>query len=326
VQRRLGVRLPFVRGGAAPAVSGADLLAALATAGQPCLPYPDRDRRQSGLAEIHPELVLKSALWESSMAAAARELPQRDALLRAMTVPSYRGPRSARSTVAERWCAVDLALRIAGSADGFDLRVAREELARGTTDGAVRRAASLLDASLLAGAARRYLEEPERCAFVGARESGYTILPADAFVRRIALRESARVPDRARLFPRATLQQRLAAHASLRPLELLDLGGRGQRLEAVFETPPVYEFDNLDEMMWWKHCRHLDGPDVPVEGLEEMVVRLDADDAHLRLVRSRHKTLSFRFEPAQSWRQRIAPRDGKTYPFRVLRATFEADR
>ena len=44
----------------------------------------------------------------------------------------------------------------------------------------------------------------------------------------------------------------------------------------------------------------------------------------LRLVRSRHKTLSFRFEPPAAWRPRIPPRDGKTYPFRVLRATFDA--
>jgi hypothetical protein len=84
-------------------------------------------------------------------------------------------------------------------------------------------------------------------------------------------------------------------------------------------------------MMWWKHCRHLAGPDVPLDGLDELVVRLDGAAAGdtapgLRLVRSRHKTLSFRFEPAQAWRQHVAPRDGKTYPFRVLRAVFEASR
>jgi hypothetical protein len=326
VHRRLGVRLPFLRGGTAP--SGTALLAALATAGHPCLPYPDRDRRQPGLAEIHPELVLKSILWESSIAATAREIPDREAVLRALAVPSYRGPRLARATAAERFAAVDLALRVAASTAGFDVRPAREELGRASTEGAVARAASLLDAALLAGTARRYLEEPERCAFVGAREHGYTILPADAFVRRIALKELPRAPDRARLFPRATLHQRLGDQATVRPLELLDMGGRAQRIEAIFETAPLYEFDNVDEMMWWKHCRHLAGPDLPVEGLDEMVVRLEPADGEvtLRLVRSRHKTLSFRFEPPSGWRLHLAPRDGKTYAFRVLRAVFEADR
>jgi hypothetical protein len=328
LQRRLGVRLPFAKGGATPLVSGSELLAALATAGHPCFPYPDRDRRRPGLAEIHPELVLKSLLWESSVAASARELADREAILRALATPDYRGPRVARSSTAERWAAVDLALRAAGAADGFDLRPARDELARAGSDAAVARAASLLDAALIAGTARRYLEEPERCAFIGERESGYAILPADAFVRRVALRESARTPDRAPLFPHATLEQRLAPHATVRPLELLDLPGRAPRVEAVFEAPPLYEFDNLDEMMWWKHCRHVSGPELPADGLEEIVVRLEAaaggePSTGLRLVRSRHKTLSFRFEPPQAWRPRVPPRDGKTYAFRVLRAVFE---
>jgi len=328
VHRRLGVRLPFLRGGSGAAVSGTDLLAALAGAGQPCLPYPDRDRRLSGLAEIHPELVLKSILWETSTASTARDLDDRESLLRAMALPAYRGARSARGTRAERWAAVDLALKVAATDGRLDLRLAREELASGAGDAPIARAASLLDALLLAGVARRYLEEPERCAFVGARESGYTIVPADAFLRRVALREATRAPERARLFPRATLTQRLGRHASVRALELVDMGGRAQRVEAVFETPPLYEFDNLDEMMWWKHCRHVSGAEVPAEGLDEMVVRLEAKggETPLRLVRSRHKTLSFRFEPQQGWRQRMAPRDGKTYAFRVLRAVFEAER
>jgi hypothetical protein len=272
---------------------------------------------------------MKALLWESSAAAAARELPDREAILRALAVPDYRGARAARAPLAARWAAVDLALRVAEAADGFDVRPARDELARAASDAAVARAASLLDAALLAGAARRYLEEPERCAFVGERSSGYAILPADAFVRRVALREPARTTDRASLFPRATLEQRLETHATVRPLELLDMPGRAQRMEAVFEAPPLYEFDNLDEMMWWKHSRHLSGPDVPTDGLVELVVRLETAGGEpstgLRLVRSRHKTLSFRFEPPNVWRQRVPPRDGKTYPFRVLRAVFEAE-
>jgi predicted RNase H-like nuclease len=328
LQRRLGVKLPHAKPRAGATPSGADVLAALATAGQPCLPYPDRDRRRSGLAEIHPELVLKALAWEASVASSSPELPDRDAILRALGPSEYRGARVERGSVAERWAAVEAALRLVTSADGFDARPARDELARATDGAAIARAASLLDAALLAGAARRYLEEPERSAFVGERETGYTILPADVFLRRVVLKEAPHGAERAPLFPRASLDERLGGHAAVRPLALLDMPGRAQRVEAVFEAPPLYEFDNLDEMMWWKHCRHLSGPDVPLDGLDELVVKLDgaaAPESHgLRLVRSRHKTLSFRFEPAHAWRQHLAPRDGKTYPFRVLRAVFEA--
>ena len=54
--------------------------------------------------------------------------------------------------------------------------------------------------------------------------------------------------------------------------------------------------------------------------------RADAPDERpspLRLVRSRHRTLSFRFEPPASWRARVPTRDGKTYAFRVVRAVYE---
>ena len=330
LHRRLGVRIaPRMPGGPAR-VSGAELLAAMATSGHPCLPFPDRDRRRSGLAEIHPELVLKAIAWEASAASQARELPDREGILRALPVPDYRGPKP-RASWAERFGSLDTALRIASTAGGFDLRAARDELSRAGDDEALAAAGSLFDATLLAGTAHRYLEEPERCAFAGERETGYVILPADAFVRRVVLRETAPPSERAALFPRASLEQRLGAHASIRPLELIDLPGRPPRMEAVFTAPPLYEFDNLDEMMWWKHCRHLAGPEVPVEGLQEIFVRLESGDGAsgapgLRLVRSRHRTLSFRFEPPSAWRARLAPRDGKTYPFRVLRAVFDAAR
>jgi hypothetical protein len=296
--------------------------------GHPCLPYPDRDRRHSGLTEIHPELVAKALVWESSTAA-AHELPEREAILRALPVPDYRDLRAPRESFAEQYASLDAALRVLSRAEGFDFRPAMSELERARTEDAVAAAAALLDATLVAGAARRYLEEPERCAFVGERETGYVVLPADAFVRRIALREPARAAGSAALFPRESLESRLAPHAILRPLALLDLPGQTQRIEAVFERQPRYEFDNLDEMMWWKHCRHLSGPELPSEGLHELVVRLDFpgdDDSTLSLilVRSRHKTLSFRFEPPAGWRPRVPPRDGKTYPFRVLRAVFDA--
>ena len=330
LRRRLGVRIPTARPGGAPYLTGSELINALAMGGHPCLPFPDRDRRHSGLAEIHPELVVKALVWESSTAA-ARELPDREAILRALPIPEYRNLRAPRDTFAEQYAALDAALRVLSGAAGFDFRPAVAELEHARTAEAVVAAASLLDATLLAGAARRYLEEPERCAFVGLRETGYVVLPADPFLRRIALREPAKVAGNAALFPRESLESRLAPHAALRPLALLDLPGQTQRIEAVFETQPRYEFDNLDEMMWWKHCRHLSGPELPSEGLHELVVRLDFpgdDDSTLSLilVRSRHKTLSFRFEPPAAWRPRVPPRDGKTYPFRVLRAVFDAAR
>jgi hypothetical protein len=325
IHRRLGLRLAASRAGAG--LYGADLITALATAGHPALPYPDRDRRRTGLVEIHPELVLKAIVWESSSAAAS-QLPDREDVLRALEVPVYRGARLARAAWADRFAALDRAIRVVAGAPGFDHPAIREELTKAVTVDAVDRAAAAFDASLLASAARRYLEEPERCAFVGDRETGYTVVPADAFLRRVVLRESARGADRGALFPRASLRERLKSHADVRPLELLDLPGRAQHFEAVFRESPLFEFDNVDEMLWWKHCRHLNGPEVPQEGLKELVVKLDtsaasADGSPLRLTRSRHKTLSFRFEPPQTWRARIAPRDGRTYPFRVLRATYE---
>jgi len=329
LRRRLGVRISTARPDGTPHVTGADLIHTLATAGHACLPFPDRDRRQSGLVEIHPELVLKALLWERSAAASPRELPERDAILRALPVPEYRPRHPAKAPWPERFAALDAALRAAGHAEGFDFRPALDELQRAGSDEAVAAAASTFDAILLAGAARRYLESPEHCAFVGQRETGYVVLPADAFVRRIALREPARPAEHAALFPRASLASRLAPHAVVRPSALLNMPGQAQQVEAVFETHPRYEFDNLDEMMWWKHCRHLTGPELPTDGLRELVVRLDpavSDDGAigLRLVRSRHKTLSFRFEPPSAWRLRVPPRDGKTYPFRILRASFDA--
>ena len=79
-------------------------------------------------------------------------------------------------------------------------------------------------------------------------------------------------------------------------------------------------------MMWWKHTRHLSGPVLATEGLSDLVVALGDrpdTDSQLKLVRSRHTTLSFRFDPPSAWRQRVPTRDGKTYSFRILRATYQ---
>ena len=43
----------------------------------------------------------------------------------------------------------------------------------------------------------------------------------------------------------------------------------------------------------------------------------------LRLARSRHRTLSFRFDPPDQWRSHVPTRDGRTYPFAVVRAVYE---
>ncbi len=326
LRRRLGFRPPV-----AGPVNGPAVLAALAALDRPCVPWPDRDRRRSGLAEVHAGLALKALLWEGSPIAALASHPDREAAFRAYAPLPYRAADApSRSGWADRAAALDLTLRGLGPQDDFDLAPAREALASASSDADVERAGSLLDASILAGTAKRYLDDPEGCLFLGERERGYTILPADGFLRRLTRAESGR-PARNALFPKRTLRERLSGAATLRPLELVAIPGRASRIEAVFETAPSYEFDNVDEMVWWKHCRHLDGPELPEEGLEELVVRLAPgaegsgggdSPGGLRLVRSRHRVLSFRFDPPSVWRARVATRDGRTYAFRVLRAVY----
>jgi hypothetical protein len=324
-RRRLGRRVPRRDDG--EGWQGPALLGAFASSGHPCLPWPDRDRRQSGLAETWPDLVAKILVWQGSAAAAAGVHPDRDAAFRGYALPSYRAP--SRAEWPERAAAVDLALRGLGFQEDLDLRPAWDALSAAASERDVERAGALLDATLAAYAAARYLDSPEDCVFLGDREGGYAILPADGFVRRLALRDAGKGAAED-LFPKTSLRDRLAPFATVRPLELVEIPGRPSRLEATFEQPPVYEFDNLDEMLWWKHCRHLTGPELPMEGLQELSVRLGRDDGGsdgghaLRLLRSRHKVLSFRFEPPAAWRGRIATRDGKAYAFQVIRATYEA--
>jgi hypothetical protein len=304
---------------------GETLLAALAAAGQPCLPYPDRDRRERGVAETHPAAILKVLLWERSPLASS-DRDGRERLFRSYDVPAYRRGRArGPDDWAHRAAALDLVLLALGQPEGFDLEPARRAAAVAASEAEVERAGALLDACLAAGTLRRYLEAPESCVFLGEAERGYVILPADALVRRLALGD-LRKPREGRLFPRDTLEQRLGPRARLRPLELLPVPGRAVRTEATFEVRPSYEFDNLDEMLWWKHCRHLAGPQLPTEGLNELHVALgsDRDDGPpLRLVRSRHPTLSFRFEPPAAWRLSVPTRDGRTHGFSVLRAIYD---
>ncbi len=329
VRRRFGHRLrPGGRGafGAeSAAVAGEALLAGLAAAGHPCLPYPDRDRRASGLAEIHPELSLKALLWETSSLSRSASGPQREELFRSLSPPTYRAADSPkRSTWAERATSLDMVIRSLTGLEGYDLRPAREALQQAQSDRDAERAGSILDATLVAGTARRYLEAPEACLFLGDREQGYVIMPADGFIRRLALRDAR--PRRGQLFPKTSLRERLEADAEIHSLELLTMEGHPQRIEARFHNRPLYEFDNLDEMLWWKHCRHLDGPTLPTEGLQELTVQLQSgsrSETPLRLSRSRHRVLSFRFDPPAQWRRRLPTRDGATYAFRVLRAAYD---
>ena len=60
--------------------------------------------------------------------------------------------------------------------------------------------------------------------------------------------------------------------------------------------------------------------------LQELHVELNddvADAPPLKLVRSRHRALSFRFDRPDAWRRQLPTRDNRTYPFRVLRAIYE---
>jgi hypothetical protein len=310
-------------------VAGEALIAGLATAGLPCLPYPDRDQRSSGLAEIYPGLTLKALLWESSTLVDLGDPVRSEELFRAFAPPPYRVAKlPARSGWGEQAVALELVLRALNRVDGYDLEPTWEALSRAGTAQEVERAAAMFDAGLIAGTVRRYLGSPENSLFLGDRENGYIILPADGFIRRLALTDAK--PQAGELFPLGSLRARLSGAAKLRSLDLLSVPGRPQRLEAEFKDRPRYEFDNLDEMMWWKHCRHVTGPPLPTEGLIELLVELRkpgteeiASSSPLRLARSRHRTLSFRFDPPDVWRNHVPTRDGRTYPFTVLRAVYE---
>jgi predicted RNase H-like nuclease len=309
-------------------VAGEALMAGLAAAGLPALPYPDRDRRRNGLAETYPALILKALLWDSSCFASLPDASRSEELLRAFAAPPYRkADLPARAGWTDQAVTLELLLRALDGIDGFDLSPAREQLTGARTPEEIEYAAALLDASLIAGTARRYLESPEQSVFVGDREGGYAILPADGLIRRLAIGETK--PTLGRLFPEASLAERLRAHGRVHSPDLLNLPGKPRKIEVSFDDHPFYEFDNLDEMMWWKHCRHVSGPHMPTEGLLEMRVVLRAepgaaaDTTSLGLVRSRHRTLSFRFDPPRAWRASVPTRDGKTYRFEVQRAVYE---
>lgn len=331
MRRRFGFRM---RAGGRAALSaeaggvaGEALMAGLAAAGHPCLPYPDRDRRQSGLAETYPALILKSLLWSGSSIGSTRGHRDRQELFRAYAAPAYRtADLPAKTNWAGQAVAIDLVLRSLGAVEGFDLEPVRDALTTADDGDTVERAGGLLDAVLTAGLARRHLDAAETCLFVGDRENGYVILPADAFVRRLG---SDAQPGAGQLFPKTSLRDRLGRDARVRSVDLLNMPGRPQKVVASFTRPPHYEFDNLDEMLWWKHTRHLSGPVLPTEGLDELVVALNGLDARdreappLKLRRSRHSTLSFRFDPPSAWRTHVPTRDGQTYPFHVLKAVYE---
>jgi len=303
---------------------GEALMAGLATAGFPCLPYPDRDRRRSGLAETLPALVLKSLLWQRSPAAEDRDLASQEQLFRAWTAPVYRrAALPARAGWADQATALELTLTALGPVDGYDFTAVRDALRSAASVEDTEHAAALFDAILIGATAKRYLDAPESCLFAGEREDGYVIVPADSLMRRLWLSDSGQASGE--LFPQASLRERLGNEARLRSMDLLNVPGRPSRLEATFSESPLYEFDNIDEMLWWKHCRHLAGPIMPVNGLQEIQIELEGEGApaSLRLVRSRHQALSFRFDRPEAWRRHLPTRDNRTYPFRVVRAVYD---
>jgi predicted RNase H-like nuclease len=325
-RRNFGYRLPpGGRSADQTGVPGEALMAGLATAGLPCLPYPDRDRRRSGLAETHTGLILKCLLWESGSLATTPDRLASSELFRAYSAPAYRREDlPSRRSWADQAVALELVVRALADVEGYDLAAAREALQGITGDAEAEHAAALFDAILIASTARRYMEAPERSLFLGDQGSGYLILPADGFIRRLA--STDKKTAHGELFPQTSLREMLGSAARLRSLDLLDVPGKPHRIDATFEETPRYEFDNLDEMLWWKHCRHLAGPKLPTRGLHELVVVLadeERDEPRLRLVRSRHRTLSFRFDPPVTWRAYVPTRDGNTYSFRVERAVYD---
>ena len=326
IRRRFRARIASGgRGAEDGGLNGDGLMAALATAGMPSLPYPDRDRRQSGIAETHCGLILKSVSWQRSAVGAERNPSTQEQLFRAWNATPYRtATMPARSDWPDQAVAIEAMLQRLDHCDDYDTDAIVEALRDARDRDQTEAAAALFDAMLIACTARRYLEAPESCLFAGERDEGYLILPADSLMRRLWLNDSSTVSGE--LFPRESLRDRIGAEARLRPLDLLNVPGRPERLEAIFHEAPLYEFDNVDEMMWWKHCRHLRGSQIPTNGLQELHVEIDGDgdDAPaLKLVRSRHRALSFRFDRPDAWRRQIPTRDNRTYPFRVIRAIYE---
>ncbi|HXV77833.1 MAG TPA: DUF429 domain-containing protein, partial [Candidatus Polarisedimenticolaceae bacterium] len=119
VRRQFRYRLP--PGGRASlqaeplGVAGEALIAGLAAAGLASLPYPDRDRRRSGLVETYPPLILKALLWDSSILRSIGDVATREELLRAFNPPPYRrADLPARATWADQAAALELVLRSLG--------------------------------------------------------------------------------------------------------------------------------------------------------------------------------------------------------------------
>ena len=322
LRKKFGFRLPPGNRPEDRRITGEQLLGALASAGHACLTYPDRNSNNSGLAEVHAGPALKGLLWVGSRVGDALADADREPYCRSYKVPVYRRAgargRAGREEIAS---AMDLLIRSLSPARGYDFNPVLEALASMESDEDAERAASLLDACVIAGTARRHLDAPEACVFVGERESGYTILPADDFMRRLLI--PAPTGRRGKLFPQATLLESLREMAEVRSPDLLTVRGKPRKIEAVFREKPCYEFENVDEMLWWKRCRHAGGPALPTEGLVELSVTLENGPGSLNLVRSRHTALSFRFHPPAAWRAMMQPRDNKVYRFHVLRASYE---
>ncbi len=324
LRKKFGARLTAGNRAEDRRITGEQLLGALASAGYACLTYPDRNSHNSGLAEIHPGPALKGLLWSGSRVGDGLGDTEREKFCKSYKLPVYRraGARK-RSGPEEIASTLDLLIRSLSTTRGYDFKPVLDALATVEGDEDADRAASLFDACVIAGTARRHLDTPESCVFVGERETGYTILPSDDFLRRLLL--PAPSGRRGKLFPQATLEESLGEMAEIRSPDLLAVRGRPRKLQAVFREIPCYEFENVDEMLWWKRCRHVGGPALPTDGLMELSVCLENGPGSLELVRSRHSALSFRFQSPTAWRALMGPRDNKIYRFKVLSASYETE-
>ncbi len=93
LRKKFGVR---IQTGGKPEdgrITGEQLLGALAGAGHACLTYPDRNSRNSGLAEIHPGAALKGLLWIGSRVGDGLPDSHRETFCRSYKVPAYRRTR-----------------------------------------------------------------------------------------------------------------------------------------------------------------------------------------------------------------------------------------
>jgi hypothetical protein len=265
LRRRLGVRITVSRGPSA----GSDLL----TAWRWRAPVPSvpRSRSPAVRSRRDPSGALRQGLmWESRRPRPRTIFKTVSRSLRALPVPEYRTLVRSRDVGRPLRRARRDAPAVLGS-DGYDFR------RRSTSSTRATRTGRALAASLV----RRDARGGPRGAISRARalrvrrlaRRGYVVLPADPFVRRVALREPARAAGHTPLFPQRSLESRLAPHAVIRPLARSTCRDKPNRWRPFSRRSRATSSTTSTRMMWWKHGRHLAGPELPTDGLHEIVVR-----------------------------------------------------